>query len=255
MGRESVMKEGYVKKGIVIIPTYNEIENIEEITQAIFDLELTLDILIVDDNSPDKTYEKVKELIENRYGDRLHLIVREKKEGLGKAYIEGFKWALAQKKGYDFIIEMDADLSHNPKYLPRFAEEIEHCDLVIGSRYVEGGGATDWPLLRKGISYGGSLYSRLILGVKVMDITGGFKCFRREVLEAIDLDSIMTTGYAFQIEMNYKATLKGFRIVEVPIVFEERLRGNSKMSKKVFVEALGKVIKLRLNKRKILEQG
>jgi len=244
-----------MKKGIVIIPTYNEIENVEVITEAIFGLDLNLDILIVDDNSPDKTYEKVRELIEKKYGDRLHLIVREKKEGLGKAYIEGFKWALAQKKGYDFIIEMDADLSHNPKYLPRFIKEIETYDLVIGSRYVEGGGATDWPLVRKAISYGGSLYSRLILGVKVMDITGGFKCFRREVLEAINLDAIMTSGYAFQIEMNYKATLKGFKIKEVPIIFEERLRGNSKMSKKVFIEALGKVIKLRMNKQNILENG
>ncbi len=244
-----------MKKGIVIIPTYNEIDNVEVVTGAVFDLDLNLDILIVDDSSPDKTYEKVRELIDEKYEDRLHLIVREKKEGLGKAYIEGFKWALAQPKHYDYIIEMDADLSHNPKYLPRFIEAMEENDLVIGSRYVEGGGATDWPLFRKAISYGGSLYSRLILGVKVKDITGGFKCFRREVLEAINLDNVMTTGYAFQIEMNYKATLKGFRIKEVPIVFEERLRGNSKMSKKVFVEALGKVIKLRMNKRNILENG
>jgi dolichol-phosphate mannosyltransferase len=244
-----------VKKGIVIIPTYNEIDNIEAVTQAVFDLDLDLDILIVDDNSPDKTYEKVRQLIAERYGDRLHLIVREKKAGLGKAYIAGFKWALAQPKHYECIIEMDADLSHNPKYLPRFMEKIETCDLVIGSRYVPGGGATDWPLFRKAISYGGSLYSRMILGVKVKDITGGFKCFRRKVLESINLDNVMTSGYAFQIEMNYKATLKGFRICEVPIVFEERLRGNSKMSKKVFIEALGKVIKLRMNKRNILENG
>ena len=243
-----------MKKGIVIIPTYNEIENIAITIEAVFALDLNLDILIVDDNSPDKTYEKVRALIEKRYGERLHLIVREKKEGLGKAYIEGFKWALAEEKRYDFIIEMDADLSHNPKYLPRFIEEIENYDLVIGSRYVEGGGATDWPLLRKAISYGGSLYSRLILGVKVKDITGGFKCFRREVLEAIDLDSVLTTGYAFQIEMNYKATLKNFRIIEVPIIFEERVRGKSKMTKKVFIEALGKVVTLRLNKRRILEE-
>ena len=239
-----------MKKGIVIIPTYNEIDNIAITIDAVFALGLNLDILIVDDNSPDKTYEKVRELIKEKYHDKLHLIVREKKEGLGKAYIEGFKWALAQEKRYDYIIEMDADLSHNPKYLPGFVKEIENYDLIIGSRYVEGGGATDWPLIRKAISYGGSLYSRMILGVKVKDITGGFKCFRREVLEAIDLDNIITTGYAFQIEMNYKATLKGFRIKEMPIVFEERLRGSSKMTKKVFIEALGKVITLRLNKSK-----
>ncbi len=243
------------RRGIVIIPTYNEIENIETIIEKIFALELPLEILVVDDNSPDKTYEKVQELIDSTYDDRLHLIVREKKEGLGKAYIAGFKWALANEKKYDFIIEMDADLSHNPKYLPLFVEEIENYDLIIGSRYVDGGGATNWPLFRKAISYGGSLYSRLILGVAIMDITGGFKCFRREVLEAINLDNIITTGYSFQIEMNYKATLKNFRIKEVPIIFEERVAGKSKMTKKVFIEALGKVITLRLNKSQILEEG
>ncbi len=243
------------RRGIVIIPTYNEIENIETIIEKIFALGLPLEILVVDDNSPDKTYEKVQELIDLTYPDRLHLIVRERKEGLGKAYIAGFKWALANDKGYDFIIEMDADLSHNPKYLPRFVEEIENYDLIIGSRYVEGGGATNWPLFRKAISYGGSFYSRMILGVTIMDITGGFKCFRREVLEAINLDNVITTGYAFQIEMNYKATLKNFRIKEVPIVFEERIAGKSKMTKKVFVEALGKVITLRMNKQKFLQEG
>jgi len=243
-----------MKKGIVIIPTYNEIENIEMIINKIFALGLPLEILIVDDNSPDKTYEKVRELITTTYANRLHLIIREKKEGLGKAYIEGFKWALANEKGYDFVIEMDADLSHNPKYLPCFVEEIENYDLIIGSRYVDGGGATNWPLFRKAISYGGSFYSRMILGVTIMDITGGFKCFRREVLEAIDLDSVITTGYAFQIEMNYKATLKNFRIKEVPIIFEERIAGKSKMTKKVFIEALGKVITLRMNKQKFLQE-
>ncbi len=243
------------RQGIVIIPTYNEIENIETIIEKIFALKLPLEILVVDDNSPDKTYEKVQELIDSTYPNRLHLIVREKKEGLGKAYIAGFKWALANEKKYDFIIEMDADLSHNPKYLPRFVEEIENYDLIIGSRYVEGGGATNWPLFRKAISYGGSFYSRMILGVTIMDITGGFKCFRREVLEAINLDNVITTGYAFQIEMNYKATLKNFRIKEVPIIFEERVAGKSKMTKKVFVEALGKVITLRMNKQKFLQEG
>ena len=243
------------RRGIVIIPTYNEIDNIETIIEKIFALELPLEILVVDDNSPDKTYEKVRELIDSTYDNRLHLIVREKKEGLGKAYIAGFKWALANEKKYDFIIEMDADLSHNPKYLPRFVEEIEKYDLIIGSRYVDGGGATNWPLFRKAISYGGSFYSRMILGVTIMDITGGFKCFRREVLEAINLDNVITTGYAFQIEMNYKTTLKNFRIKEVPIVFEERIAGKSKMTKKVFIEALGKVITLRMNKQKFLQEG
>jgi dolichol-phosphate mannosyltransferase len=244
-----------MKNGIVIIPTYNEIDNIDSIIDEVFALVLGLDILIVDDNSPDGTYRRVEELIDSRYQDRLHLMVREKKAGLGKAYIAGFKWALAYKKHYDFIIEMDADLSHNPKYLPTFVDEIEHYDLIIGSRYVKGGGATNWPLFRKAISYGGSFYSRMILGVTIMDITGGFKCFRREVLEAINLDDIITTGYSFQIEMNYKATLKGFKIKEIPIIFEERIAGKSKMTKKVFIEALGKVITLRLNKNRILQEG
>ncbi len=244
-----------MNQGIVIIPTYNEIENIENIIREIFALDLGLDILIVDDNSPDKTHEKVRQLIDEQYTRRLHLIVREKKEGLGRAYIAGFKWALAHPKHYAFMIEMDADLSHNPKYLPRFSEEIKTHDLVIGSRYVKGGGATNWPLFRKAISYGGSLYSRILLGVSIKDITGGFKCFRREVLEAINLDNIITSGYAFQIEMNYKVTLKNFRIIEVPIIFEERVHGASKMTKKVFIEALGKVILLRRNKRKILKEG
>ncbi|MEA3491117.1 MAG: polyprenol monophosphomannose synthase [Campylobacterota bacterium] len=244
-----------MKKGIVIIPTYNEIDNIDSIIEAVSALALDLDILIVDDNSPDKTYERVQELIDREYAGRLHLIIREKKEGLGRAYIAGFKWALGSSKQYDYIIEMDADLSHNPKYLPSFVEEMDDYDLVIGSRYVEGGGATNWPLFRKAISYGGSLYSRMILGLSIMDITGGFKCFKREVLEAINLDNIITTGYSFQIEMNYKAALRGFRIKEVPIIFEERIAGKSKMTKKVFVEALGKVITLRMNKSKILEEG
>jgi len=244
-----------MKNGIVIIPTYNEIDNIDSIIDEVFALELGLDILIVDDNSPDGTYRRVEELIDSRYQDRLHLMVREKKAGLGKAYIAGFKWALDYQKHYDFIIEMDADLSHNPKYLPTFVDEIEHYDLIIGSRYVKGGGATNWPLFRKAISYGGSFYSRMILGVTIMDITGGFKCFKREVLEAINLDDIITTGYSFQIEMNYKATLKGFKIKEIPIIFEERIAGKSKMTKKVFIEALGKVITLRLNKNRILQEG
>jgi len=244
-----------MKNGIVIIPTYNEIDNIESIIEKVFALKLGLDILIVDDNSPDKTHKRVQELIDSRYKDTLHLMVREKKAGLGKAYIAGFKWALAHKKHYDYIIEMDADLSHNPKYLPIFVEQIEHYDLIIGSRYVKGGGATNWPLFRKAISYGGSLYSRIILGVTIRDITGGFKCFRREVLEAINLDNIITTGYSFQIEMNYKTTLKGFKIKEIPIIFEERIAGKSKMTKKVFIEALGKVITLRLNKNRILQEG
>ncbi|WP_345977785.1 polyprenol monophosphomannose synthase [Sulfurimonas sp. HSL3-7] len=241
-----------MSRGIVVIPTYNEIDNIEVILKKVFDLQLELDILIVDDNSPDKTYAKVQELIDTKlYGEKLHLIIRQKKEGLGKAYIEGFKWCLARE--YAFVIEMDADLSHDPKYLPAFIEKIKEYDLVIGSRYVKGGGVVNWSLLRKFISFGGSTYARTILGISIKDVTGGFKCFRREVLEAIDLDNIMSAGYAFQIEMNYRTILKGFKVKEVPIVFEDRVAGKSKMSKKIFIEALLNVVTLRLHKQDILE--
>ena len=240
-----------MSRGVIVIPTYNEIENIEVILEKVFLLDLDVDILIVDDNSPDGTYAKVQELIDaDTYGGQLHLVIRQNKEGLGKAYIEGFKWCLA--RDYAFIIEMDADLSHDPKYLPSFIENIKAYDLVIGSRYVEGGGVVNWSPLRKLISFGGSLYSRLILGISIKDVTGGFKCFRREVLESIDLDSILSTGYAFQIEMNYKTALKGFKIKEVPIIFEDRVAGLSKMSKKIFIEALQNVIVLRMHKKDIL---
>jgi len=241
-----------MSRGIIVIPTYNEIDNIEVILEKVFSLDLGVDILIVDDNSPDLTYARVQEIIdEKRYDGRLHLLIRQKKEGLGKAYIEGFKWCLA--RGYAFIIEMDADLSHDPKYLSSFIENIKEYDLVIGSRYVEGGGVVNWSPLRKFISFGGSLYSRLILGIGIRDVTGGFKCFRREVLEAIDLDGIMSAGYAFQIEMNYRTILKGFRVKEVPIIFEDRVAGQSKMSKKIFIEALWNVVVLRMHKKDIVE--
>ena len=239
-------------KIIIVIPTYNEIENIEVILEKVFLLDLGVDILIVDDNSPDGTYAKVQELIDaDTYGGQLHLVIRQNKEGLGKAYIEGFKWCLA--RAYAFVIEMDADLSHDPKYLPAFIENIKEYDLVIGSRYVKGGGVVNWSLLRKFISFGGSTYARTILGISIKDVTGGFKCFRREVLEAIDLDNIMSAGYAFQIEMNYRTILKGFRVKEVPIIFEDRVAGKSKMSKKIFIEALLNVVTLRLHKKDILE--
>jgi dolichol-phosphate mannosyltransferase len=242
-----------MNRGVIVIPTYNEIDNIEVVLEKVFFLDLGVDVLIVDDNSPDRTFAKVQELIDaDKYGGQLHLVIRQNKEGLGKAYIEGFKWCLA--RDYAFIIEMDADLSHDPKYLPSFIENIKTYDLVIGSRYVEGGGVVNWSPLRKLISFGGSLYSRLILGISIKDVTGGFKCFRREVLEAIDLDNILSTGYAFQIEMNYKTALKGFKIKEVPIIFEDRVAGLSKMSKKIFIEALQNVIVLRMHKQDILEE-
>ncbi|MEN8146228.1 MAG: polyprenol monophosphomannose synthase [Campylobacterota bacterium] len=241
-----------MSRGVIVIPTYNEIENIEVILEKVFSLKLDVDILIVDDNSPDKTYAKVQELIDaETYSGQLHLLIRQNKEGLGKAYIAGFKWCL--EHDYTFIIEMDADLSHDPKYLPSFIENIKEYDLVIGSRYVKGGGVVNWSLLRKFISFGGSTYARTILGISVKDVTGGFKCFRREVLEAIDLDNILSAGYAFQIEMTYRTILKGFRVKEVPIVFEDRVAGKSKMSKKIFIEALLNVVTLRMHKKDIVE--
>ena len=236
---------------LVIIPTYNELDNIEIILKETFQLNLGIDILVVDDNSPDKTYEKVQELIDKDiYQNQLHLIVREKKDGLARAYITGFKYALERE--YKYIVEMDADMSHNPKYLKDFKESIKEYDLVIGSRYVEGGGVVNWSFIRKLISFGGSFYARTILGIKIQDVTGGFKCFRREVLESIDFDNLITAGYAFQIEMNYRSAIMGYKIKEVPIIFEDRVAGVSKMSKKIFIEALLKVIVLRLNKNKIL---
>jgi dolichol-phosphate mannosyltransferase len=240
-----------MNNALVIIPTYNEIDNIETILEETFKLQLGVDILVVDDNSPDKTYQKVQELIDQKkYGEQLHLIIREKKDGLARAYITGFEYALKQE--YSYIIEMDADMSHKPKYLKDFLREIQEYDLVIGSRYVAGGGVVNWSLLRKAISFGGSFYARTILGIKIQDVTGGFKCFRREVLEAINFDQLITTGYAFQIEMNYRAAIMGFKIKEVPIIFEDRVAGLSKMSKKIFIEALLKVILLRVHKNKIL---
>jgi dolichol-phosphate mannosyltransferase len=236
---------------LVIIPTYNELDNIEIILKQTFQLNLGIDILVVDDNSPDKTYEKVQELIDNDiYNKQLHLIVREKKDGLARAYITGFEYALERE--YKYIVEMDADMSHNPKYLKDFLENIKEYDLVIGSRYVKGGGVVNWSFIRKLISFGGSFYARTILGIKIQDVTGGYKCFRREVLESINFDELIVTGYAFQIEMNYRSAIMGYKIKEVPIIFEDRVAGVSKMSKKIFIEALWKVIVLRLNKNKIL---
>ncbi len=230
---------------LIIIPTYNERDNIEKLLELISQTDPAAHVLIVDDNSPDRTYEIVEGLIESTYPDRLFLLKRAGKLGLGTAYIAGFKWALA--RGYDCIFEMDADFSHDPKYLPAFLAAVETHDLVLGSRYVAGGGVKNWGLIRKFISRGGSLYARTILGLPLRDLTGGFKCFRREVLESIDLDSIKSNGYSFQIEMTYRASCKGFRIVETPIVFEDRTAGKSKMSRKIFLEAVLMVWKLRLD--------
>ena len=230
---------------LIIIPTYNESDNIEKLLDLISRTDPAAHVLIVDDNSPDRTYEIVERLMQTSYPGRLFLLKRAGKLGLGTAYIAGFKWALA--RDYEYIFEMDADFSHDPKYLPAFLAAIEKHDLVLGSRYVPGGGVKNWGLLRKFISRGGSLYARTILGLSLRDLTGGFKCFRRQVLESIDLDAVKSNGYSFQIEMTYRARCKGFRICETPIVFEDRTAGKSKMSRKIFLEAVLMVWKLRMD--------
>ena len=230
---------------LIIIPTYNESDNIEKLLDLISRTDPAAHVLIVDDNSPDRTYEIVERLMQTSYPGRLFLLKRAGKLGLGTAYIAGFKWALA--RDYDYIFEIDADFSHDPKYLPAFLTAIEKHDLVLGSRYVPGGGVKNWGLLRKIISRGGSLYARTILGLSLRDLTGGFKCFRRQVLESIDLDAVKSNGYSFQIEMTYRARCKGFRICETPIVFEDRTAGKSKMSRKIFLEAVLMVWKLRMD--------
>lgn len=228
---------------LVIIPTYNERENLEAITRAVLAAEPRVDVLVVDDNSPDGTGQLADELAARE--PRVKVLHREEKQGLGRAYLHAFSWGLEQ--GYQYLIEMDADFSHDPRYLPRLLDEAEGgADLVLGSRYVEGGGTVNWGAGRKVISRGGSLYARTILGVGIRDLTGGFKCFRREVLEGIDLEAVKSTGYAFQIELTYRALKRGFRVKEIPIVFEDRRVGQSKMSRKIFLEALTMVWKLRL---------
>ncbi|NOK35842.1 polyprenol monophosphomannose synthase [Corallococcus exercitus] len=231
-----------MNRALVCIPTYNERENIGPITQAVLAADPRVDILVVDDNSPDGTGQLADELAAKN--PRVRVLHREKKEGLGRAYLAAFRWALAE--GYTYILEMDADFSHDPRYLPTFLDAAEGgADLVLGSRYVAGGGTVNWGVGRKIISRGGSLYARSILGVDVRDLTGGFKCFNRRVLESIHLDEVRSTGYAFQIELTYRTLRKGFTVREVPIVFEDRRVGHSKMNKKIFVEALGMVWKLR----------
>jgi len=231
-------------KALVIIPTYNERENIEDIIKAILTTSSEVDILVVDDNSPDGTGQIVEKI--SQENPRVKMIKRKEKLGLGSAYVTGFKFAL--KEGYEYVMEMDADFSHDPKEIPRFLELIKHNDLVIGSRYTNGISVVNWPISRLLLSYFANIFARFVTGVPIKDLTGGFKCFRREVLESIDLDRIMSDGYAFQIEMNYHAWRKGFRIVEVPIIFIERRAGKSKMSKKIVWEAFWLVWKLRLKR-------
>lgn len=230
---------------IVIIPTYNEKENIEKIIRAVFSLEKSFHILVIDDGSPDGTAAIVHGLIDREFGGRLHIIERAGKQGLGTAYITGFKWALAH--GYDYIFEMDADFSHDPADLPRLyaACHDEGYDVAIGSRYVSGVNVVNWPIGRVLMSYFASQYVRLVTGFKVHDTTAGFKCYRRRVLETIELDKVRFKGYAFQIEMKYTAYKIGFKIKEVPVIFVNRREGVSKMSGGIFGEAFFGVMRLR----------
>lgn len=230
---------------MVVIPTYNECENMEKIAEAVLSQPVDVHVAIVDDNSPDGTGE-IADALSVR-NERVHVIHRQGKMGLGSAYITGFKYALQQ--GAQYVFEMDADFSHDPAYIPSLLEAARATDVVVGSRYVSGGGTENWGLVRQLISRGGSLYARVILGMPIWDLTGGFNCWRRDVLEAVDLDAVTSNGYAFQIEMKYRAFRRGFRLVEVPIVFVDRRVGESKMSGSIVREALWKVWRFRLDSR------
>ena len=229
-------------KTLVITPTYNEAVNIPNLIPKVLRQSKDIEILIIDDNSPDGTAAIVKGL--QRRNRRVHLIERSHKMGLGTAYVTGFKFAIEKK--FDFVFEMDADFSHNPKELPNFLAKMQECDLVIGSRYVRGISVVYWPFRRLLLSYFANLYTRVITGMPVKDATSGFKCYRRAVLESIDLDALYSNGYAFQIETNFIAWKKGFRLAEIPIIFVDRDKGESKMSKNIVYEAAFMVWKLKL---------
>lgn len=226
---------------LVIIPTYNEIENMRRLLPILMSLPEQFDVLVVDDSSPDLTSDFVK--VFSQTNDRVNLLVRKIKNGLGQAYIAGFKWGIANS--YNVLIEMDADFSHRPEDLVQILREIDHEDVVVGSRYIPGGATVNWGVIRKLISRGGSLYSRLILGYPVKDWTGGFNAWKTQVLQKIGLDQIQSNGYSFQIELKYKAQKNGFKVKEVPIVFEDRQVGQSKMSLKIVLEAFYKVWMIR----------
>lgn len=231
---------------LIVIPTYNEAENVRQIAAAVLAACPQANVLFVDDNSPDGTG-----LMADAMGEtdkRVHVLHKQDKQGLGRAYIAGFKWALERE--YRYIFEMDADFSHNPAELPKFLKASEQADLILGSRYVNGIRIINWPLSRLILSKGASLYVRAITGMPFSDPTGGYKCFRREVLEAIDLDSIRSNGYSFQIEMTHTAWKLGFRVAEVPIIFEDRRSGQSKMNSSIICEALGMVLRLRFRSPK-----
>ena len=233
-----------MSRSLVIIPTYNEIENIQTVIDQVFLYSPDIHILVVDDNSPDGTGNYVENLMKTN--NQIHCLHREGKLGLGTAYIAGFKYAIEDT--YDFIFEMDADLSHNPAELPNFLRELEEYDLVLGSRYIKGVNVVNWPLRRLLLSYFANMYVRFVIGMPIKDATGGFKGFRREVLESINLDKIISGGYSFQVEMTFIAYCKKFRIKEIPIIFVDREKGASKMSTKIIREALLMVWRLRIKK-------
>ena len=231
-------------KILAISPTYNEKKNIAELISRITLIPVEMDLLIIDDNSPDGTADVVKSYMAKN--THIFILEREKKLGLGTAYCEGFKWAL--DKGYDLIVQIDADLSHNPDDIPRMVEMSKSADLVIGSRYIDGVNVVNWPMRRLLLSYGANLYAQIFIRFPIKDSTGGFKCFKRDVLESIDLSKIYSEGYSFQIEMNFLTWIKGFKILEIPIVFTDRTVGESKMNRAIVIEAILMVPKLFIKK-------
>jgi dolichol-phosphate mannosyltransferase len=234
--------ESLPDRALVIVPTYNERFNIARLIPAILAQDASLEVLVVDDGSPDGTGAIVDAIAANN--PRVYILHRESKLGLGTAYLAGFRWALERK--YDLVFEMDADFSHNPERLPEFLEAIKDADLVLGSRYQDGHvNVVNWPMSRLFLSYSANIYARAITGLPIFDTTGGFKCFRRNVLESIDLSSVKSNGYAFQIEMSYRVWKRGFRLVEIPIIFVDRAEGVSKMSKRIMREAIWMVWRLR----------
>ena len=231
-----------MSKALVIIPTYDEADNIQRVIPDVLRQSEGIDVLVVDDNSPDGTAQLVKEMM--RSNPRIHLIERESKMGLGTAYVRGFRFAI--QKSYGYVFEMDADLSHDPTELPNFLNKTRESDLIIGSRYIHGVRVLNWPIQRLLLSYFANVYTRIVTGLPLKDATGGFKCYKRAVLEAIDLDRVKSNGYAFQIEMSFRAWKKGFRLQEIPIIFADRRSGSSKMSKHIIYEAFFMVWTLRL---------
>jgi dolichol-phosphate mannosyltransferase len=232
-------------KTIIIIPTYNELENLRPLLEAVFSNAPQTDILIVDDNSPDGTGALADTI--SSEDKRVHVMHRAGKLGLGTAYIAGFKYAVEHE--YDAAFEMDADFSHDPQYLPDFLKAIENADLVIGSRYIKGGDTPNWSVMRRFISGGGNIFARFMLGMPIHDCTAGYRCYRREVLEKIDLDGVQSQGYAFQVEMAYRVLTRDFKIVEIPIIFMDRRVGKSKMSRTIFLEAFTYVLRTRFGKQ------